>query len=535
MLTMKNMRYSNWQLTVLVILRVLIGWHFLYEGLVKVVNPGWSAASFLQASQGPFADFFKGMASNQGILATIDFCNQWGLVLVGLSLMVGLFSRWACLGGMALLFLYYISNPPFIGLNPTAVAEGSYLIVNKNLIELFALFVLFLFPTDKSIGLGKLMPLLSWQGLSNKQQAASNKYGKKHLLSIILLLVWGISGSYAQKREIGSHVNGQSIGGYHVYFGTIHNHSNVSDGLGTPNEAYYYAFRYSDYDFFGLADHDLMMDRPEWEAIKKAANDFNRDGVFTTFSGFEWSSDVGHVTVINSEEYCSCKVEPENTFRGLLDWVNNHECVAFFNHPGREDVYDNEFNHFTDTPSDKFVGIELWNGRNDFSRYYYNDGYFTDDGKKSFYDEAISRGWSIGAAGSEDNHRGDHGSYTQKRLAILADTLTRSALYDALKARRFYSTLDKSLALSFKVGGNEMGASIASGNYGFIVTASDRENEVFTIVQIYKNGKRLSEWNIIEMNVNVSGTIETSPGDYFYVKITQQDGDEAISSPIFIQ
>ena len=107
-----------------------------------------------------------------------------------------------------------------------------------------------------------------------------------------------------------------------------------------------------------------------------------------------------------------------------------------------------EFNHFTDTPSENFVGIELCNGRDEFSRYYYNDGYYDDDEGKSFYDEAISRGWKIGAAGSEDNHRGDHGNYTQKRLAILADTLTRNALYKALKARRFYSTLDKTIALS---------------------------------------------------------------------------------------
>jgi predicted metal-dependent phosphoesterase TrpH len=340
-------------------------------------------------------------------------------------------------------------------------------------------------------------------------------------------------GSYAQRREY-DHVKRQTIGGYNVYFGTLHNHSNVSDGLGTPNDAYYYAYRYSDYDFFGLADHDLLIEPSEWEAMKIAADKFNKDGEFTTFRGFEWSSDVGHVAVVNSEEYCSCKVEPEDTFTGLLNWVNKHECVAFFNHPGREDVAHNEFNHFTDSPSDNFVGIELWNGRNEFSRYYYNDGYFPNDDKKSFYDEANSRGWKLGATGSEDNHRGDHGNYTQKRLVILADTLTRTALYDALKARRFYSTLDKTLALSFKVGENEMGASIKSGAHNFIVSASDTENEIFTIVQIYKNGKRLNEWNIIEMYVSITGTIDTSPGDYYYVKVTQQDGNEAISSPIFI-
>jgi len=149
------MKYTTWQIFSLVTVRVVIGWHFLYEGLVKVIDPGWTAASFLSAAQGPFAALFKGMASNPALLDIINFCNQWGLLLVGLSLMIGLLSHWACLGGMVLLLLYYISSPPFIGINPPALAEGSYLIVNKNLIELFSLFILFMFPTDNIIGLGR--------------------------------------------------------------------------------------------------------------------------------------------------------------------------------------------------------------------------------------------------------------------------------------------------------------------------------------------------------------------------------------------
>lgn len=356
----------------------------------------------------------------------------------------------------------------------------------------------------------------------------------KYLLLITVFIVGVVLSGNAQKREFAK-TEYQSIGDYNVYFGTLHNHSNVSDGLGTPYEAYYYAYRYSDMDFFGLADHDLMMNELEWETIKKAAGEFNQNGVFITFYGFEWSSDVGHASIINPEDYCSCKVSPENTFRGLLDWVNKHECVAFFNHPGREDVYNNEFNHFTDVPSMKFVGIELWNGRDEFSRYYYNDGYFSNDDGKSFYDEANSRGWRLGAAGSEDNHRCDFGNYTQKRLAILADTLTRSALYEALKARRFYSTLDKTLALSFKVGGNEMGSSLKKGKYHYNITAYDLEKEMFTMVKIFKNGKMWKVWNIIETKVNINETFDVLPGDYFYVKVTQRDGDEAISSPVFIQ
>ncbi len=151
-----QLNYTGWQLFGLVSLRVAIGWHFLYEGMVKVVNPNWTAAGFLQASQGPFAGLFKGMAANSTVLSVIDFFNQWGLVLAGLSLIIGLLSRWACWGGIALLFLYYICNPPLIGLSPPANVEGNYLLVNKNLVELFALFMLFLFPTDKLIGLRRL-------------------------------------------------------------------------------------------------------------------------------------------------------------------------------------------------------------------------------------------------------------------------------------------------------------------------------------------------------------------------------------------
>jgi len=334
----------------------------------------------------------------------------------------------------------------------------------------------------------------------------------KHRTIAIFIIVFslGISEGFSQAK---------SIDGLNVYFGTLHNHSSASDGMGTPAEAYYYASNFSDMDFFGLADHAQWLDSLEWKETKEMADSFNKDGVFTTFHGFEWSHEFMHVSVINTEDYCTCRQAATDTFSEFLSWVRVHDCVAFFNHPGREDVMHTEFNHFMDEPSDHFVGIELWNGRNDFSRYYYNDGYFPNDGNKSYYDEANSRGWTLGAAGSEDNHRGDHGNYTQKRLAILADTLTRSALYEALKIRRFYSTLDKNLALSFKIDGNEMGSVIERGTYDFQVAAKDRENEIFTQVQIYKNGSLLKQWQIIKTEVNILDTFDTFPGDfvtYFY-------------------
>ncbi len=149
--------YNKWQLTMLTVLRIIIGWHFMYEGIVKLWNPGWSAKGYLTDSAGLFAGLFEGMAGNASIMQAVDFLNVWGLVLIGAALMLGVFTRYAIIAGMILLGFYYLSHPPLIGIKYALPSEGSYLWVNKNLIELFALGVLLVFPTSRIIGLDRLI------------------------------------------------------------------------------------------------------------------------------------------------------------------------------------------------------------------------------------------------------------------------------------------------------------------------------------------------------------------------------------------
>jgi len=151
------MKYSNIQLFWLVTLRVIIGWHFLYEGMVKLVNPNWSSVGYLMDSQGFLREFFVSLASNHSTLQIIDFLNIWGLIAIGLGLILGLFSRPALIAGVVLLGFYYLSHPPFTGLKYALPVEGSYLIVNKILVELVTMVVLFLFPTSKIIGLDRFL------------------------------------------------------------------------------------------------------------------------------------------------------------------------------------------------------------------------------------------------------------------------------------------------------------------------------------------------------------------------------------------
>ena len=151
------MKYKGFQLFWLVILRVAIGWHFLYEGLAKLINPNWSSISFLLDSQGFLKEFFLNMASDPQLMYWIDLANVWGLILIGTSLILGAFDRLGTIFGILLLALYYLSHPPFVGLYYAMPAEGSYLIVNKILIELIVLIVLLVFPTSKVIGLDRII------------------------------------------------------------------------------------------------------------------------------------------------------------------------------------------------------------------------------------------------------------------------------------------------------------------------------------------------------------------------------------------
>jgi thiosulfate dehydrogenase [quinone] large subunit len=149
--------YAKTQVLWLTILRVVIGWHFLYEGAVKLANPNWTSAGYLLDSQGFLRNFYYWLASDPAILGAVDFLNVWGLVAIGIGLVLGLFTRVALWGGIVLLVFYYFSHPPFIGLSYSLPMEGSYLIVNKTLIELIAMVVLLQFAAVRFIGIDNLM------------------------------------------------------------------------------------------------------------------------------------------------------------------------------------------------------------------------------------------------------------------------------------------------------------------------------------------------------------------------------------------
>jgi thiosulfate dehydrogenase [quinone] large subunit len=154
---MQDARGSQWPLVAITLLRVVVGWHFLYEGIAKLTSASWSAAGYLRQARGPFAGLFRWMASQPNMLANADLITMWGLTIVGVLLVLGLFTRVASVAGIGFILLFYFANPPFVGYFYSLPSEGSYLIINKNLVELCALLVILATRSGLFAGLDRIL------------------------------------------------------------------------------------------------------------------------------------------------------------------------------------------------------------------------------------------------------------------------------------------------------------------------------------------------------------------------------------------
>ena len=142
-----EIHYSKIQLFILIALRIVVGYHFLYEGLEKLFNPNWTSAGYLLGANWILIDFFNYLATSS-LLSLVDFINIWGQIIIGITLLIGLFSKYTAWAGALLLMFYYIVNPPFI---------TGQLFVNIILLELMAIIIIAVFPTSNIYGIDRFL------------------------------------------------------------------------------------------------------------------------------------------------------------------------------------------------------------------------------------------------------------------------------------------------------------------------------------------------------------------------------------------
>jgi uncharacterized membrane protein YphA (DoxX/SURF4 family) len=199
------MKDWNWKKLMITLFRVAIGWHFLYEGISKLMSGSWTATGFLAKATGPFAGFYHSLATSETAMNIIDPVNMAGLVLIGLGLFLGVFIRLSAVSGVLLLLLYYFAYPPFGG-DIFGGAEGNLYIVNKNLIEALALLVIF-FLKEKGYGMyalfhGKKKTVEAETEKEQNETLHSRREALKNLATIPALGIIGF-GAFREAREFG--------------------------------------------------------------------------------------------------------------------------------------------------------------------------------------------------------------------------------------------------------------------------------------------------------------------------------------------
>ena len=208
----KLLNQTRIQSIFLVLLRIFIGWHLLYEGMAKLLIPGWSSEGYLISSKWIFSGLFHSLAANEAALNVVDFLNIWGLILIGLGLVVGLFTRYASIAGMVLLFFYYIAQPPFLGTDIGIPREGHYMFIDRNLVEIIGLGLLAVFPSGLYFGLDRFLksrsgvepspPTYSRQKEQQSEQPGAGNVQRREILRYLAMVpilgafAWGTRRKY---------------------------------------------------------------------------------------------------------------------------------------------------------------------------------------------------------------------------------------------------------------------------------------------------------------------------------------------------
>jgi hypothetical protein len=297
-----------------------------------------------------------------------------------------------------------------------------------------------------------------------------------------------------------------------VFFGDLHSHCGYSDGTLLPFIAHEYARFEAKLDVFCLTDHLEYVNDVEWLDKREVAWKANENGEFVAFPGLEWTKEWGHLNIYDPKTR-HWPEDPAQFYQAAAD----AGVVVKFNHPG-----DGSKTH--DGLAYSEVGdraVQLMEVR-------------TEQEEQALV-RALNNGWHIAPEGSDDTHSANWGN-VRSWTGILAPALTQRNILDALARRHVYSTLDRNYQLHFTVNDAIMGD---------IIEDPVQQIEVFVRIGDPDPGDTTATVELLEdgqvVVTNSSGlqnwrtTLWPRPGKhYYFVRITQVDGDKVWSAPIWV-
>lgn len=330
---------------------------------------------------------------------------------------------------------------------------------------------------------------------------------------------------------------------WNLYFGQLHAHTDISNGAGSVEEAFQYASQVDGLDFFAVTDHSDSFDNADMGAIDADGADISADwaagkqvaasvtnGDFVGLFGFEmtWPEDkqLGHISTFNTpgwqtrdqEAFTNVTAALENYYKALTAVPGS---VSQFNHP---DTVHGDFERFDHYSPQYDAAVSLLEVAGE-------DG-VVDCG---YYDRALDEGWHVAPTNNQNNHDGQWGDASEARTVVLAKSLTEEALYAAMKDRRVYATQDSDLAIYYELNGTVMGSIIPKSESAAVtVFLSDPTDEAIGNVEVVTDGGAVLVSEYVETPSQVLELPASGGRSYYYLRITQPDGDVAVTAPVWM-
>ncbi len=330
---------------------------------------------------------------------------------------------------------------------------------------------------------------------------------------------------------------------WNLYFGQLHAHTDISNGAGSVEEAFQYASQVDGLDFFAVTDHSDSFDNADMGAIDADGADISADWAagkqaaasvtgedFVGLFGFEmtWPEDkqLGHISTFNTPgwqtrdqaDFENVPTALENYYKALTAVPGS---VSQFNHPDTVHGDFERFDHYS-PQYDAVVSLLEVAGE---------DGVVDCE----YYDLALDKGWHVAPTNNQNNHNGQWGDASDARTVVLAKSLTEEALYAAMKDRRVYATQDSDLAIFYELNGTVMGSIIPKSEEAEItVFLSDPTDEAIGNVEVVTDGGEVIDSAYVETPSQVLELSASCGHSYYYLRITQPDGDVAVTAPVWM-
>ena len=340
---------------------------------------------------------------------------------------------------------------------------------------------------------------------------------------------------------------------YNIYFGQLHSHTSYSDGAGTCEDAYQHATEVGEetgtLDFLAVTDHSNSFDNAddatitdgftseEWTEGQALADEYTTDS-FVAIFGYEmtWSNGLGHINTYNTDGFQSRTQTDYSTYSTALQ--NYYETlktvsdsISQFNHPGTTFGDFSDFSYYDEEIDELITLIEVGNGEGTVG----SSGYFP---SYEYYTRALDKGWHVSPTNNQDNHKGLWGDANTARSVVLADELTEDAIYDAMRNYRVYATEDNDLDIYYTLDSYIMGSILSSDDVGDTVTLTvdveDLTDDSIGEVEVIVNGGYSLASQTVEGNSDTVTFEVTSDYSYYYIQVTEADGDIAVTSPVWV-